>query len=108
MNKGEIWLANLPIWTGREQLGIRPIIMIADTNAGLVIVIPLTSNLRTLKYSYTLKIETSKQNGLNNESAALILQIKSIDKIRLIHKIGHLENSYIEEIDRKLKSLLKL
>ena len=77
MDKGEIWLANLPQWTGREQLGTRPVIIMADTKIGMIIVIPLTSNLKALKYPYTIEMKPSKQNRLDKESAALIFQIKS-------------------------------
>jgi len=62
MDKGEIWLANLPQWTGREQLGTRPVLIIADSKIGMIIIIPLTSNLSSLRYPHTTGIKPSKQN----------------------------------------------
>lgn len=108
MNKGEIWLVELPEWTGREQLGTRPVLIIADTNTALIIVIPLSANIKTIRFPHTIKIKSSKENGLNKDSVALIFQIRSVDKNRIIHKIGDLENLYIEEIDKILSGLLKL
>ena len=41
MIKGEIWLADLPPQTGREQIGKRPVIILSDTKTGLVVIIPI-------------------------------------------------------------------
>jgi len=108
MDKGEIWLANLPQWTGREQLGTRPVIIMADSKIGMIIIIPLTSNLSSLKYPHTIEIKSSKQNGLDKESVALIFQIKSIDEKRMIHKIGMLEDGDLNKIEGILRELIKL
>jgi len=106
--KGEIWLANLPQWTGKEQLGKRPVLLMSKNVTNLVIVIPLTSNLNSEKYHYTLKVKPSDKNCLTKDSVALIFQIRAIDNKRLIHKIGNLEDSYLKEINQRLKELLKI
>jgi len=108
MRKGEIWLTDLPQIIGREQLGARPALVIANTQTGLIIVAPLTSNLDTLKYSYVLEIGSSNANGLDKRSVALLFQLRAIDKKRMKHKIGDLEERYLKEIDGKLKELLNL
>jgi len=106
--KGEIWLANLPQWTGKEQLGKRPVLLMSKNVTNLIVAIPLTSNIKTEKYPYTLKIKPSDKNCLTKDSIALIFQIRAIDNKRLIHKIGTLEDSYLKEINQKLKELLKI
>ena len=108
MNKGEIWLANLPQWTGREQLGVRPVLVLSEQIINMVIIVPLTSNLNALKYPYTLKIFSSKQSGLDKDSAALLFQVKSIDKKRFLSKLGNLEQTNLSEIDNLLIKLLNL
>ena len=108
MNKGEIWLAKLPILFGKEQAGIRPCLVLVDTDTGLVIVIPLTTNFETLKYPNTLEIKYSKENNLQKDSIALLFQMRAIDRRRLSHKIGNLEDSYMLEIDNLLKNMFKL
>ncbi|MBS3098863.1 type II toxin-antitoxin system PemK/MazF family toxin [Candidatus Pacearchaeota archaeon] len=108
MNRGEICLLSFPYIPGREQIGKRPAIVLADTKTGLIIIIPLTTNLETLKYPYTLKIKSSQKNKLENDSVALIFQLRAIDKRRIIHKIGDLEESILKEIDNLLRNLLKL
>ena len=108
MNKGEIWLVNLPEWTGREQIGTRPALLMTETIAGLIILIPLTSNLKNLQYPYTIKFLPSIINGLSKESVALLFHIRSVDARRMIHKIGTLEERYVQETDRILKNILQL
>lgn len=108
MEKGEIWLTNLPQIIGKEQIGKRPALVIADTKTSLVIIIPLTSNMETLKYPNTIKIKPSKINALNKESAALIFQMRAVDKGRIVHKIGNLEQEYMDHINKNLKELLKI
>ena len=109
IKKGEIWLAEIPSKKGREQEGKRPLIIIADTDTSLALIIPLTSNLLALKkFTYTLLIDKSEENNLNIDSIALIFQLQAIDKNRLIHKIGYLEENYLSEINKILKNLLKL
>ena len=109
MNKGEIWIIDFPSKSGREQSGTRPSLVIGDTGTNLALVIPLTSNLQALtKLPYTLKINRSKENNLNKDSVALVLQLQTLDKKRFISRIGVLEESYLGEIDKEIKKLLRL
>jgi mRNA interferase MazF len=109
MKKGELWVSEFKSGNGREQKGIRPAMIIADTKTDLIIVVPLTSNLDSLtKLPFTIKIESSINNNLETDSVALLFQIRTLDKRRLIHKIGNLEQNYINQINTQLKILLKL
>ena len=109
MIKRELWIVEFPSKRGIEQKGIRPGIIIADTNTDLILIIPLTSNLEALtKLPYTFGIKKSEINGLEKNSVALILQLQTIDKKRLIHKIGMLEEKDMKQINSILKDLLKI
>jgi mRNA interferase MazF len=108
MKKGDIWLVELPDIGGHEQRGYRPAILLADTRTSVVIVIPCTSNKQVLRFPHTIRLIVSKQNGLDADSIALILQVRAIDRRRLHQKIGELEKSLIKEIDQMLRALLKL
>lgn len=108
MKKGEIWLVELPSADGHEQAGTRPTIILAETDANIAIVIPLTSNLQALRFLNTIEIKPSKMNGLATTSAALVFQVRAIDKKRLQRKTGEVESSTIKEIDVTLKKLLSL
>lgn len=106
MNKGEIVLLKLPEIKGHEQFGLRPAIIISKEIAGMILVIPLTTNSSSLKYSFTININSSKNNGLELDSIALIFQLRAIDKRRIKNKIGVLEDKYILEINKMIKEML--
>lgn len=108
MNKGEIWLIELPMPAGHEQTGTRPAIIISDTEANITIIIPLTSNIQALRFPHTIEITPSLKNGLSTLSIALIFHIRAIDKNRLKNKIGDLESEILDEIDEMLKRILQL
>ncbi len=108
MEKGEIWLINLPVKGGREQFGLRPSIILADTETDLTLVMPLTSNLQALRFPHTLLIKKSKFNGLESDSVALLFQITAVDKIYFKNKIGELEEAFIKKLDDLLIRLLKI
>lgn len=108
MKRGEVWLVELPGIGGHEQYGYRPAIIIADTRASIVTVIPCTSNKQALRFPYTIRLDATKHNGLEIDSIALVLQIRAIDQQRLQKKIGELEKSSLTEIERVLRELLRL
>ena len=98
----------LPSANGHEQAGTRPALILAETEANIAIVVPLTSNLQALRFLNTIEVKPSKLNGLSEISIALVFQVRAIDKKRLVHKIGELESSTLKEIDLALKKILKL
>lgn len=108
MKKGEIWLVEIPSSNGHEQEGLRPAIILGETEANIAIVVPLTSNLQALRFLFTKEIKPSKINGLTTISIALFFQVRAIDKKRIITKIGYLEESILREMDAILKKMLKL
>jgi mRNA interferase MazF len=87
MKNGDIWLVDLSDAKGHEQRGERPAIIVGGAN-GLVLVVPLTSNTSTARFSHTLPISPDVHNGLDVESVALVFQIVSLDRERFVHRIG--------------------
>ena len=93
---GEIFLARLT-GDGHEQQGVRAVI-ITQNNMGnkyspTVEIIPLTARIHKARHLPThVVIKASKTNGLRHDSMALAEQPKTIDKSKLIHKIGELEH----------------
>ena len=108
MKKGEIWLVELLSSIGQEQEGLRPAIIFADTEIGIVTVVPLTSNLQALRFQHTYTIEKSKTNGLGADSIVLIFQLRAIDSKRLKKKVGELEHRHHKKINDLIIKYLSL
>ena len=109
MKKGEIWLFELPLSDGHEQIGNRPgIIVSVSSTANTVIIIPFTTNLQSLRFPFTLAVNPSKENELIEESVALVFQIRAIDKKRIIKQVGLLEIKHLREIENMMKKLFGL
>lgn len=108
MKKGSVWIVEFPSVNGHEQYGLRPAIIIADTTTNVVIAIPCTANLQTLRFPFTLRIDPSKKNGLDAPTIALLLQLRALDRRRFVKKIGILEQNVISRINRLLKTFLEL
>jgi len=73
-----------------------------------VVVIPLTSNLQALRFSYTLRIPATNKNGLSADSVALIFQLLAVDRRFFRDKIGLIEESIMKKLDDSLADLLGL
>ena len=107
MNRNQLWLADFKGRLGHEQQGIRPVVIVAKAN-GLFVVIPLTSKINRMGLSFTYLIESNEENGLTDDSVALVFQIISVDRSRFIRKAGKINDEESKNIDEVLKSMLKL
>ena len=108
MHKGEIWLVEFPSSDGHEQAGTRPVIVLADTESNIAIVVPLTSNVQALRFPHVIEVKPSQKNGLSASSIALVFQVRALDKRRLKKQIGTLEESVLKELDIFLRKMLRL
>lgn len=64
-------------------------------------IIPITSSLSALRFSFTVKIEPSNLNGLTLSSVVMVFQIRAIDRKRIIKKIGDLKSKYLNRLMQK-------
>ncbi len=113
MKRNDIVMVELPPplgGTGREQTGCRPAVVAQDETPGLptILVAPLTSQLGALRFSHTLRVEPSTENGLSTPSVILLFQLQVVDKRRVQRVVGKLEEQYVEQFDSGLRQLLKL
>lgn len=114
MARGDIVLVNLPgaVRAGREQTGSRPALIVHDNSTestlSVIMIVPFTSNLNANRFSHTIIVHPSSQNGLSVDSVLLIFQLRAIDRNRISKSIGHLEDDVLSQVDKELKSLLGL
>ena len=108
MKQQEIWYANLDPVTGREQSGLRAVVIISGDNlndhSDLKIVCPLTSKIK--KYTGSLLLQKSKINNLTKDSEVLVFQVRTVDETRLIKKIGMISKEEMRTIRFYLDELL--
>jgi len=69
----------------------------------VITVVPLTGKESALrKYPNTIEIWPNVQNGLKEKSYALIVQVQTIDRQRILELSGHLDPVILDQIDQKL------
>jgi len=109
-NRGDIWMVNLNPTKGREQSGIRPVLVISvdffnNSLADLVVVIPITSKKKGTPLHVSISIE---ETGLKTESYIKCEDVRSISKERFIEYMGSVISATLNEVEHKLKLLLGL
>ncbi|MDD5142666.1 type II toxin-antitoxin system PemK/MazF family toxin [Methanoregula sp.] len=107
MKSGDIWLVDLTDGKGHEQRGIRSAIIFGSAN-GIVMVVPLTSNVNTARLSHTHAISPDEHNGLDTESIALVFQMVSLDRERFHHRIGTIGEDHRLAIAALIRDLMGL
>jgi len=95
--KGEIYLVNFDPTIGHEVNKKRPALILSNNihnqYSPLITVVPLSSKTNKV---YPFEIYISKTiSKLHENSKIMIIQLRSIDKRRLINKIGNIENNEI-------------
>ena len=100
--RGEVWLARLPRAVGAELQRVRPAVIVnspAFDAAPVRIIVPLTTWLAAFTESGNkLLVEATERNGLDADSAADYLQVRSVSVERLVRRIGSLDAELVEEI----------
>lgn len=105
IKRGEIYLADLSPVVGSEQGGQRPVLIIqndiGNKYSPTVIIIAITAKISKSKLPTHVEIP-AKGHGLNKDSVILAEQIRTIDKKRLIQKIGKLDNKILDKVNESL------
>lgn len=104
IKRGDIYKADLSPVVGSEQGGIRPVVIVQNDMGNryslTIIVVPITTRLNKKNLPTHTKINNS---SLLKESIALMEQIRTIDKSRLIEFIGVLNESKMNRITEALR-----
>lgn len=91
----DIVLINLDPTVGREISKSRPAVVISpdelNEHWATVIIVPLTSSIRSLGFRMEMKFQ-------DKLGQACVDQIRSVDKLRIIKKLGRLDVSYRDKL----------
>jgi len=103
--KGEIYLVNFDPTIGHEVKKKRPALILSNNihnqYSPLVTIAPLSSNTNKV-YPFEIYIPKTMAD-LHENSKIMIIQLRSIDKQRLINKIGNIED---REITNKINKII--
>jgi mRNA interferase MazF len=109
--RGEIYLVNFDPTIGSEIRKTRPALIlqndVSNQYSPITIVAALTSQFTEPLYPTEVLIKVP-EGGLQVDSVALLNQIRSVDKQRLIKRLGVLESVTMEQVDRAIQISLGL
>ena len=108
MNSGDVLLCDLNPVAGREQGGIRPVVVVSHQRyaviPGLFLAVPLTSRDRRLDHHIT--IPANDQTGLNRPSYAMTEQVRALSDHRAGRRLGVVSDETLTTISRYLHLFL--
>ncbi len=112
--RGEVYLCAFDPARGSEQGGTRPAVIVERTAFSSVaakrhvLVAAITTSPRCDRLPFCVRLEASKENGLEKASYLNVSHIHAFSKDRLLRKIGKLSLEEMAELDRILRQMLDL
>ena len=105
IRRGDIYYADLSPVVGSEQGGLRPVLIVqndvGNKYSPTVIAAAITSKMSKAKLPTHIDV-TASQVGLLKDSVILLEQIRTIDKVRLKEKMGHLDDTAMSGVNAAL------
>jgi mRNA interferase MazF len=109
--RGEIYLVNFDPTVGSEIQKTRPALIlqndIANKHSPITIVAAITSKFDDRLYPTEVLVLASN-TGLSQDSVVLLNQIRSIDRTRLIRRLGVVSDEIMTAVDRAIQVSLGL
>ncbi|MDE2696489.1 MAG: type II toxin-antitoxin system PemK/MazF family toxin [Chloroflexota bacterium] len=100
--RGEVWLVRLPRALGAELQRDRPAVVIQSSTfdaAPVRIIVPLSRWREDFAGAINkVEIAANEQNGLDADSAADFLQVRSVALERFIDLLGNVRTDLVDEI----------
>lgn len=109
--RGDVWLVDLDPVVGSEQAKTRPCVVMqrdaANRVARTTIVIPVTDAAKHHP-SIVQPLLAAGIGGLSKESIGLCAQVRVVDRMRMVKRLGHLPSDVIDSLGRGLVEILDL
>ena len=104
MTSGDILLCDLNPVAGREQGGIRPVVVVSHHRyrviPGLFLAVPLTTRDRGLDHH--VRVQADDHTGLNQVSFAMTEQVRAMSSQRAGRQLGSVSTETLTAISRYL------
>jgi len=102
MTSGDVLLCDLNPVAGREQGGIRPVVVVSHPRytavPGLFIAVPLTSRYRGLEHH--IEVPAGERTGLKQVSYAMTEQVRAMSNERAGRQLGRISDGAMTTISR--------
>jgi len=109
LRRGDIWLVNFNPAQGSEQRGIRPALIIQNDVGNEVSPVTIVAAISSVTKTYPINVEIKpSESGLEKDSVVKLNQIRTIDKKRLIKRLGKLDFSKMKAVNSALMLSLGL
>src|SRR5947199_2394179 len=110
--RGEIYLTALDPTLGHEIQKTRPALILQNDVSNrlteITIVAPITSTVRFPLNPVHVLLSADQSTGLSVVSVALLNQIRGVDKVRLIKKLGAVDVETMDKVDEAISISLGL
>ena len=112
LRRGEIYRVSFDPTVGHEIKKTRPALVIqndiGNKYSPLTIVAAITSKVSLAPYPVEVVIEPTSSNGLGVRSAIRLDQIRTVDRQRLIRRLGQIDRSSMTKVDEAIRISLGL
>jgi len=109
LRRGDIWLVNFNPAQGSEQKGIRPALIVQNDVGNEVSPVTIVAAISSVTKTYPINVEIKpSESGLEKDSVVKLNQIRTIDKKRLIKRLGRLDSSKMKAVNSALMLSLGL
>ena len=102
--QGEVWLVTLDPTVGSEQRKTRPCVIVSpdemNRHLNTLILAPLTTGNRPAPYRIEIDF-------LSKSGRILLDHIRSVDRLRLVRKLGHLDDAPLAGILKTLREMFR-
>jgi mRNA interferase MazF len=112
VRRGQIHLCSFDPTVGHEIKKTRPALVIqndiGNRYSPVTIVAAITSTVSRVPYPVEVVVDPSPRNGLDVRSSIRLDQIRTVDRLRLVRRLGALDDVAMAQVDSALKISLGL
>ncbi len=105
IKRGELYYADLSPVVGSEQGGVRPVLIVqndvGNKYSPTIIAAAITSQINKAKIPTHIEL-SADDYGLTKDSVVLLEQLRTLDKRRLLEKIGHIDEYKMNSVNNAL------
>lgn len=114
MKRGEVYWAELVPRSGAEQTGGRPVIVVSHDgfngapNWRSIVVVPVSTSATQARRGVTTPLLPAGSASLQQASFAICHQVTTLDRAKLLTRLGELTPDLMRDVEEGLKAALDI